>query len=60
MGRLALFSNYLFSNQSLRPSSGAELPFPVTDNLVDAEFLIGGNRPIYVIHKIPVKVRLIA
>jgi hypothetical protein len=24
---------------------GAELPFPITENFADAEFLIGGNRP---------------
>ena len=28
-----------------RSCFGIELPFPVTDNFVDAEFLIGGNRP---------------
>jgi hypothetical protein len=24
---------------------GTELPFPVTENIADAEFLFGGNRP---------------
>ena len=25
---------------------GTELPFPITENLTDARFLIGGNRPV--------------
>jgi hypothetical protein len=25
---------------------GTELPFPVTENFANAEFLIGGNRPL--------------
>ena len=28
-----------------RSQFGAGLPFPVTENFADAEFLVGGNRP---------------
>ena len=36
------------------------MPFPVTENFVDPEFLIGGNRPESDIPRVPVEVSVAA